>query len=168
MSLALVVRVIGARGSGEGRGFKICPSTAVAHDGGAYVKASVQQPLRGAPHPLRPFRGAYTVAAPSIVFAIAPDIAKGEITTPLVSAITRTARSLRRSFPRIAQRHTRRAKIKLGLTLSLPPIRQSRLRLPSRPRRAGQRQPCRPQAPAHRMNGAARRRPRPAAGQCSV
>ena len=37
-------------------------------------------------------------------------------------AITRTARSLRRSFNRIAQRLTRKAKIKLGLTFSLPPF----------------------------------------------
>ena len=41
---------------------------------------------------------------------------------PLISALTRTARSLRRSFKRIAQRLTRKAKIKLGLTFSLPPF----------------------------------------------
>ena len=41
---------------------------------------------------------------------------------PLISAITRTARSLRRSFHRIVQRLTRKAKIKLGLTVSLPPF----------------------------------------------
>jgi len=98
------------------------PSAAVAHDGGAYVTAAVQQPLRGAPHPLRPLRGAYTAAAPSIVSAIATDIAEGDIMNPLISAITRTARSLRRSFHRIVQRLTRKAKIKLGLTFSLPPF----------------------------------------------
>ena len=41
---------------------------------------------------------------------------------PLISAITRTARSLRHSFRRVAQRLTRKAKIKLGLTFSLPPF----------------------------------------------
>jgi hypothetical protein len=71
---------------------------------------------------LRPLRGAYTAAAPSIVSAIATDIAEGDIMNPLISAITRTARSLRRSFHRIVQRLTRKAKIKLGLTFGLPPF----------------------------------------------
>jgi hypothetical protein len=71
---------------------------------------------------LRPLGGAYTAAAPSIVSAIATDIAEGDIMNPLISAITRTARSLRRSVHRIAQRLTRKAKIRLGLTFSLPPF----------------------------------------------
>ena len=41
---------------------------------------------------------------------------------PLISAISRTARSLRRSFHRIAQRLTRKAKIKLAFTFNLPPF----------------------------------------------
>lgn len=41
---------------------------------------------------------------------------------PLISALTRTARSLRNSARRIASRLTRKAKIKLGITVSVPPF----------------------------------------------
>ncbi len=42
--------------------------------------------------------------------------------TTLISALSRTARSFRRAINRIANRLTRKAKIKLGLTLSFPPF----------------------------------------------
>ena len=145
------------------------PSAAVARDGGAYVTAAVQQPLPGTPHPLRPLRGAYTAAAPSIVSAIATDIAKGDIMNlPHPPSITRTARSLRRSFQQIAKPPDPKGEDQARSYLQPPAVRQNRLRLPGRSRRSGQRQPPEPQTAAHRIGGAARRWSRLAAGQCNV
>jgi hypothetical protein len=39
-----------------------------------------------------------------------------------ISAITRTSRSLERAVTRIARPLTRKAKIKLGITISVPPF----------------------------------------------
>ena len=40
--------------------------------------------------------------------------------TPFIAALSRTARSTRRAANRISRRFTRKAEIKLGITVSLP------------------------------------------------
>jgi hypothetical protein len=42
--------------------------------------------------------------------------------TPFIAALSRTARSIRHAADRIGRRFIRKAEIKLGITMSLPPF----------------------------------------------
>jgi hypothetical protein len=66
--------------------------------------------------------GAYAAAAPSHVSAIATIPAGDDIMAPFIVALSRTAHSIRQAADRIGRRFTRKAEIKLSITMSLPPF----------------------------------------------
>jgi hypothetical protein len=66
--------------------------------------------------------GVPIAAAAQFSVSVIASLQKESIMNTAISAITRTSRSIRRTVNRIARRLTRKASIKLGLTVSVPPF----------------------------------------------
>ena len=104
-----------------GRCNEVLSATVVAHDRGAYDTAAAQQPFRFS-SVFRPLWGAFFPPASSPVSAIATAIADRKLMNTAISALTRIARNIRRAITRLVTRLTRRGKVKVSISVSVPPI----------------------------------------------